>query len=479
MLLDFDRCRLLVVGDVMLDEYVDTEVRRISPEAPVPVATVRSRRDVPGGAANVARNLAALGCGVRLLGLRGADAAGETLARILRESGIEDVTAASPWRGTTRKRRIIAQGSQLMRLDEEDASPLDDAEHAALRAALESAADGCSAVILSDYAKGVLLRRKDGSCLARDCLDICTRRRIPVFVDPKGTDWERYVGAHCVTPNTGELSGAAGADCSDRAVLEAVAPQVRAELGIPHLLVTRGGRGMAMFSADAPPLHVKAETRQVIDVSGAGDTVIAVLAACHACGLPMDEAARCANTAAGLAVRKAGTAPVGRNELEQALREDGGSPKIVDLPQLREMAAFWRRRGESVVFTNGCFDILHKGHILLIREAAAQGDRLVVAVNSDASVRRLKGPERPVQDERSRAMLMAALQGVDAVIVFSEDTPQELIGALEPDVLVKGGDYTPETVVGADVVLARGGRVHLARLQEGFSTTGICRKIRS
>lgn len=478
MLPDFTRARLLVVGDAMLDVYVETEVRRISPEAPVPVAGVRARRSVPGGAANVARNLVSLGCAASLLGVRGADDAARSLERRLRESGIAATLIASSRRPTTTKTRVVTRGQQLIRLDEEAVHPLDAEEYARLREALPAALDGCDAVILSDYGKGVLLRRPDGSCLAGDVIAACADRGVPVLADPKRDDWKRYAGAECVTPNSAEFAAVSGCAGETREAMEAAARDLRRRIAVPRLLLTRGARGMALFEEDRDPLFIKAEARQVVDVSGAGDTVIAVLAACRACGLSYARAARCANAAAGMVVSKAGTSPVSRSEFLHAVRRDGGStPKIMDLPQLREAVAFWKQQGQRIVFTNGCFDILHKGHIMLLHEAAAQGDRLVVAINADSSVRRLKGETRPVQDEQSRALLIAALQDVDAVIVFEEDTPLRLVEALLPDVLVKGGDYTVENIVGADVVRAHGGRVHLARLQDGYSTTGICRRI--
>ncbi|WP_299392696.1 D-glycero-beta-D-manno-heptose 1-phosphate adenylyltransferase [uncultured Desulfovibrio sp.] len=478
MIPDFARTRLLVVGDPMLDIYVESEVRRISPEAPVPVAEVRARRSVPGGAANVARNLVSLGCRAALLGVCGVDAAASTLRERLREGAIEATLIPSSRRPTTGKTRIVTRGQQLFRLDEEARLPLDPQEYAGLKAALPEALDGCDAVILSDYGKGVLLRRPDGSCLAGDVIAACAERGIPVLADPKLDDWSRYAGAECVTPNSAEFAAVSGCADESREDMEKAARALCRRIAVPRLLLTRGPRGMALFEEAREPVFIKAEARQVVDVSGAGDTVIAVLAACRACGLSYAEAARCANAAAGMVVCKAGTSPVSRAEFLYAVRRDGGStPKIMDLPRLREVVDFWKQQGQRVVFTNGCFDILHKGHIMLLHEAAAQGDRLVVAINADASVRRLKGETRPVQDEQSRALLIAALQDVDAVIIFEEDTPLRLIEALLPDVLVKGSDYTVETVVGADVVQAHGGRVHLARLQDGYSTTGICRRI--
>lgn len=476
----FDGVRVLVVGDVMLDHYVAGRVRRISPEAPVPVLSVEKEWHVPGGAANVARNLARLGAEVALLGLTGRDAAADQLRAALAREGIADTLVPSASRATIRKTRVLAQGQQLLRLDEERPDPADAAEAAALAGMAERLLDGCAAVVLSDYAKGVLLAAPDGTCVSRAVLAAARQRGLPVLVDPKGGDWQRYAGAQCVTPNAGEFAAIAGLDAEaplDHARRAALADALRARYGFAHVLVTRGPKGMALFSADAPPQYCRAAVREVADVSGAGDTVIALLAACVGKGLSWPEAMRVANAGAGVAVGKMGTAPVTLAELNTALREDADNPKLYSLPALLDKVEDWRRKNQSVVFTNGCFDLLHPGHVSLIRQSAAQGDHLVVGLNSDASVRRLKGPERPIQNEQARALLLAALSGVDAVVLFDEDTPFSLIAAIRPDVLVKGSDYTLDKVVGADVVRGYGGRVFLADLVSGHSTTGIVRKI--
>jgi D-beta-D-heptose 7-phosphate kinase/D-beta-D-heptose 1-phosphate adenosyltransferase len=471
MNMDFSQAHILVLGDVMLDEYLAAGVNRISPEAPVPVAVIRDRWHVPGGAANVARNLAQLGCRVTLTGLCGRDAAGETLASLLSGEGIDSRLHAAAGVPTIQKTRVVAQGQQMLRLDQERPSPLTVDQYAALRAMLHELVPHCHAVILSDYAKGTLGRLPDGACLAQEAVLLCAEKNIPVCVDPKGNDWGRYAGASCVTPNASEFTAMVGRVPSGRATMEADAATLCDEYQFERLLVTRGGKGMALFEKDTPPLYIKAKAKEVIDVSGAGDTVIAVLVACRALGLAWAEAAEWANRAAGVVVSKAGTSPVTREEFDALLTPGRSSPKIVSLERLADMVASWRRAGDSIVFTNGCFDLLHKGHVRLVNEAAAQGDRLIVGLNTDSSVRRLKGPDRPVQDERSRALLVAALEHVDAVVLFDDDTPLALIRAIVPDVLVKGGDYTPQTVVGADVVTNAGGRVYLVELEEGVSTT--------
>ena len=478
--MNFDKVRVLVVGDVMLDRYISGKVGRISPEAPVPVLGVSKRWFAPGGAANVARNLVHLGAQAALVGLTGADADAADLCQCLEQTGIEHRLVPSLTRATTCKTRMIAQGQQLLRLDEEQCRCPSAQELEALWQAARDFLPACQAVVLSDYGKGVLLDTEQGRNLCRLVIEEARRLGIKVLVDPKGVQWERYAGAHCVTPNRAEFDIICGRDATmplDRETREKLADRVRGDYAIERLLITRGPKGMALFTPDMPPRYIPSVVREVADVSGAGDTVIATQAVCIGSGLTWEESMDVANAAAGVAVGKMGTAPVSLSELRQALRQGADNPKLYALPDLLEKAEDWRRKNESIVFTNGCFDLLHPGHISLIRQSASQGTRLVVGLNSDASVRRLKGPSRPVQNEQSRAMLLAALSGVDAVVLFDEDTPLNLIMALRPDVLVKGSDYTVDGVVGADIVLASGGRVYLADLVQGCSTTGIVRKI--
>lgn len=480
--MNFSGGTVLVVGDVMLDHYLAGSVGRISPEAPVPVVRLARRWSVPGGAANVARNLARLGVSARLTGLVGADAEGRALRALVADEGIVDGLVCSAARATTSKTRVLAQGQQLLRVDEEDAAPPTAAELDMLAEAVARLLPGCGAVILSDYAKGVLLRAADGGCLCGTVMDLARQAGVPVLVDPKGLDWSRYAGAACVTPNTAEFSlvlGLSPGTEPERERCRLLAEDLCRRLGFARLLLTRGARGMTLFAPETEPVRIRAAVREVADVSGAGDTVIAALAACAASGFPWAESASVANAAAGVAVGKAGTAPVSVAELNEALREGMDNPKLYDGPGLAARLEEWRRAGERIVFTNGCFDLLHPGHISLLRQCASLGDRLVVGLNSDASVRRLKGPERPVQNETSRALLLAALQYVDAVVLFGEDTPERLIREVRPDVLVKGSDYRVETVVGADFVQSYGGEVHLVDLVEGCSTTGLVRRMRT
>lgn len=478
--MEFVGTTILVVGDIMLDRYLSGDVARISPEAPVPVVRLARRWDAPGGAANVARNLSRLGVTARLAGLVGDDAEGHALRGAVDIECIQTALTISCERATTSKTRVLGHGQQLLRLDEEHVAPLSAGEFDSLRKGVARLLPGCGAVIISDYGKGVFLRREGGD-LCAEIIAMARAAAIPVLVDPKGEDWSRYAGADCVTPNMAEFRLACGLPSEahpDAGERRALAEGLCRTFGFARLLLTRGPKGMILYALGEEPQRIRAAVREVADVSGAGDTVIAALTACVARGVPWSESATVANAAAGVAVGKAGTAPVSSAELNEALRQGTDNPKLYALPALQNKLEEWRRSGERIVFTNGCFDLLHPGHVSLLRQAAALGDRLVVGLNTDASVRRLKGPERPVQNETSRALLLAALQVVDAVVLFSEDTPERLIHALCPDVLVKGSDYSVENVVGADFVLGRGGEVHLVDLVDGYSTTGLVRKMR-
>jgi len=474
--MNFSTVHILVLGDVMLDEYIAADVNRISPEAPVPVAAIRRRRHVLGGAANVARNLAQLGCQVTLAGLCGQDAAGRVLADLLSKEGMRNRLHAVHGGMTIQKTRVVSQGQQMLRLDQEETAAPTREQYAILLAALGDVIPQCRALILSDYAKGVFSRMPDGSCLAQEAIALAAAKGIPVCVDPKGDDWLRYAGAACVTPNAREFEAAAGS-FSGRVAMAAKAVELCDRYQFERLLVTRGGKGMALFERDSPPLHIKAKAKEVIDVSGAGDTVIAVLAACLAVGLSWAEAAHSANMAAGVVVSKAGTSPITKGEFEALHTPGRSSPKIVQTGQLPTLLAAWREAGDSIAFASGCFDLLHAGHVRLVNEAAAQCDRLIVALHTDNAVRRLKGASRPVQDAQSRAMLVAAMESVDAVVLFDDDTPLTLIREIMPDVLVKGGDCAPQNVAGADLVTAGGGQVHLVELVEGVSTTQLFTRI--
>ncbi len=474
-----DRCgeRVVVVGDVMLDCYQYGHIERISPEAPVPVLRHDRRATVIGGAGNVAVNLASLGAAPVLIGRIGADEAGAEVLAICEATGIDPRLVTDAAVPTIRKTRFVSGGQQVLRLDEEDVVACDAAARADLLARFEAAMDTASMVVLSDYAKGLLT-----SDVIETLAGLARTRAIPVIVDPKGRDFSRYRGADTVTPNRSELSLAAGeALVGDDAIVAAARAQLAAH-GLGAMLVTRSEEGLSWVTADTA-LHVPAEAREVFDVSGAGDTVVAAFALARARGLSPVEAAQLANTAAGIVVGKRGTASVTQAELRESLRRRGAIPGRLREPvSLEEAAAAvkaWRQEGLRVGFTNGCFDILHFGHASILERTAALCDRLVVGLNSDASVVRLKGPARPVNPAGDRAGLLLSLRSVDAVVVFEADTPLALIETLLPDVLVKGADYAGSDVVGADVVRAHGGEVVLLDLEPGRSTTAILSRARS
>jgi D-beta-D-heptose 7-phosphate kinase/D-beta-D-heptose 1-phosphate adenosyltransferase len=465
-------CRVAVIGDVMLDCYLSGSVSRISPEAPVPVMRVTDERAVPGGAANVAANLASLGVAVKLVGLAGQDTAREELISLLSRMGDIDCSgiAALPGRRTTRKLRVIGAHQQIVRVDHEDDFPCSAEIEADFLTAMTAAVDGAEIVILSDYGKGVCSDRA-----IRAVLDHAAAAGKKVLVDPKRNDLSVYRGAFAITPNRKELSDATGLPCEsdEEAAIAAAAAQ---KVSGANILLTRSEKGMSFFPVEGAPIHLATVAQDVFDVSGAGDTVVAVLAAALAADMPIRDAMRMANHAAGIVVSKLGTASVTREELAAALTPETVSSDINDgrLLSLDEAIALrraWARDKLSVGFANGCFDLIHPGHVSLIAQAAAACDRLIMALNSDASVKRLKGPSRPIQDEAARAAVMGAIKGVAAVIIFDEDTPLEAIEALQPDVLIKGADYTFDKVVGADIVQRRGGRVVLADLSPGQSTS--------
>lgn len=468
----FERCRVAVIGDLMLDRYLQGDVNRVSPEAPVLVVRAVSEKTVAGGAANVAANLASLGVVVDIVGLTGKDHARDLLFDRLKDysrvtlSGIIEV----PNRQTTNKLRVVGAHQQIVRIDHEDAAPFEAFVEERLLAAAFAAIDPADVVILSDYGKGVLSDK-----VLRAIIDKCKELKKPVLVDPKRLNLSFYRGAAILTPNRKELTEATNLPCETDEQALAAASRAREMCGA-DILLTRSEKGMSYFSGSGAPIHLATVAQDVFDVSGAGDTVIAVLGACIAASLPIAEAMKMANHAAGVVVAKLGTATVTREELYASivaetvgdLSDDG---RKVDLEEAVALRWAWAKQKLTVGVANGCFDLLHPGHISLIRQAAKVCDRLIVALNSDASVRRLKGPSRPAQDENARAGVIGGVKGVSAVIIFEEDTPLQLLQALQPDVLVKGADYSEDKVVGADIVRARGGRIILAELSPGHSTT--------
>jgi D-beta-D-heptose 7-phosphate kinase/D-beta-D-heptose 1-phosphate adenosyltransferase len=479
--MDFSGTTILCLGDIMLDRFAYCGIERISPEAPVPVLLLDRMESMLGGAGNVARNIAALGGSAVLMGLLGDDAAGvEVRAALGATPRLIDAHIPSPSRQTTRKTRYLAAHQQIVRVDEEHIDELEPDEERRLIVAIDRTLPDVDGVILSDYGKGVL-----GPGVIEFTMRQARSRGIPVFVDPKSDDFRQYRGATCITPNQAELARAARLKTGSEKEVVAAAKRVLKEAKAGAILATRSDKGMVLVEASGPGNFkvtvVPARAREVFDVSGAGDTVIAVLALAHASGRTLPEAMRLANAAAGIVVSKLGTATVELDELMLELaRDDHASRlgKVYDLGEAETLVRQWKGRGLSVGFTNGCFDILHPGHVALLSAARAQCDRLVVALNSDASTRRLKGPERPVNALPNRAAVIAALESVDAVTSFDTATPLDLIVRLAPDVLIKGADYTFETTVGAAEVTAAGGRVALIELLDGHSTTATIGRLR-
>ncbi len=475
----FEKCRILVLGDLMLDRYLWGDVQRISPEAPVPVFQVKKQSEARGGAGNAVSNLIGLGAAVSVIGLRGADEAGRKLSQLLRHEQVGDLSIECPDRPTITKTRLVSGGQQLIRLDEEEIRPAGaDLMKEATRRVEETITDA-DAVILSDYGKGLL--QSEG--LTQAVIAIGRRRGIPVFVDPKGRDWERYRSATCITPNMREMELFDGSSFETNEQLSAAMKRAIERLDLSWLLVTRGAAGMCLMGKDQQPMFIATHARQVFDVSGAGDTVIATFALSVAAKTSFSDAARLANLAAGVVVGKVGTQPISLFELKTALQSSNAAlnghfqTKIFTRESALVQVDAWRANGDKIVFTNGCFDLLHPGHIHLLNRAKDLGKRLVVGLNSDASIRRLKGPTRPILSEQDRACILGSLDCVDMVVLFEEDTPLNLITALQPDVLVKGADYKVDQVVGRQIVEAYGGNVQLVEVLEGYSTTGISRKI--
>jgi D-beta-D-heptose 7-phosphate kinase/D-beta-D-heptose 1-phosphate adenosyltransferase len=452
----------------MLDEYWFGDTGRISPEAPVPVVRTRSAEQRPGGAANVAQNIAALGASSVLTGVIGDDERGRLLTRVLGERGVRCELVRSPTVPTIHKLRVLARNQQLIRIDAEQSLEACAVE---LNAAFRRLVSGADAVVLSDYAKGTLSR-------VAELVAVSLAADVPVLIDPKGTDFGRYRGAYALTPNRSEFEAVVGA-CADEPELKRKGEALLDELDLTVLLVTRGEQGMTLFERGAEPLTLPAQAREVFDVSGAGDTVIALLAAGIAAGLSPADAAGLANLGAGIVVGKIGVATVTRSELLRALHAKGsGGRGLVGLGELLALVAEAKARGERVVLTNGCFDILHAGHVSYLEEAKSCGDRLIVAVNDDDSVRRLKGASRPINSLADRMAVLAGLAAVDWVVPFREDTPAELIAKVVPDVLVKGGDYRVEEIAGGQTVLAHGGEVRVLGFKPGRSTSALIDALR-
>ncbi len=470
-----DRLNVLVIGDLMLDEYLWGRVERISPEAPVQVVEVRREELRLGGAGNVINNLAALGANVRVCSVLGDDADGHLLRELLAERRVDiDGILLVSGRVTSRKTRVLASNQQIVRIDRETRSEISPAQERQLAEAVCAALPSCQILLISDYLKGVL---PEG--LLQEIIAAARKAGVPVVVDPKGNDYRKYRGATALTPNRKEAQAASGVAISDEASLCRAGRQLCVDLELEALVLTRSEEGMSLFYRDGNALHLPTEAREVFDVSGAGDTVLALLGLGLAAGLSLADAARLSNLAAGIVVGKVGTSTVTAAEILEALGRQhlDADSKIHERKTLAALLESRRALGQKVVFTNGCFDLLHVGHVKYLQAARKLGDLLVLGLNTDDSIRRLKGPKRPLIGEDERAHILAALDCIDYVVLFDEDTPLELIGTLRPDILVKGADYTPEGVVGKDLVESWGGRVELIDLVDGRSTSSIIDKI--
>lgn len=470
------QAHVLCVGDVMLDRFVYGSVSRISPEAPIPVLRVEREAAMLGGAGNVVRNLAALGAKSAFVSVIGTDASGSELEALLGAMPNVEVSLVPVRdRSTTIKVRYVAAGQQLLRADSENDTALPEVARKAVLMRAIAALDGCQALALSDYGKGVLCDE-----VVADLIGAARRRGRPVVVDPKGSDYRRYAGASVVTPNLRELAQASGMPTAGDEQVVAAARKLIADCDLGSVLVTRSGEGMSLVESGGLVSHIRAEAREVFDVAGAGDTVVAAIAAGLGAGFGLETAARLANIAAGIVVGKLGTAVATIEELRAAIARQtlsAANSKLMTSEQALARVTRWRDYGLAVGFTNGCFDLLHPGHVSLLRQARVACDRLIVGLNSDASVKRLKGESRPIQGEAARAAVLASLADVDALVVFDQDTPLELIEALRPDVLIKGADYAEDQVVGGQLVKSYGGKVVLAELSPGHSTTGTIKRI--
>lgn len=479
----FPDITILCVGDLMLDRFVYGDAARISPEAPIPVIRQTRVLEMLGGVGNAARNIRALGAKVHLIGVTGADMPASDVRSIMAEEGMDDSRILTdPSRRTVEKIRIIARQQQMLRLDAEDTQAVSEELEEALCRHISGAADTAQAVILSDYGKGVLTKRVIAHAIKEG-----KRKNIPVLVDPKGADYTLYKGATLVTPNLAELTLATGGAPleGDEAVTQAARKLIKS-CDLQGVVATRSKDGMSVVEKNASDAtHLPTRAREVFDVSGAGDTVIAALALGLAAGMTLPEAAYMANCAGGVVVAKLGTATLSRNELAMAMAEGPDRhDMILDWTHAAELTHQWRARGLKVVTTNGAFDILHEGHVTLLQKAKSLGDRLIVLLNSDASIKRYKSKDRPINPESARAKVMAALGAVDAVVVFGDkaeedDKPLKLIELLKPDIHVKGGDYKLEDLPEAALMRKLGGQTVIVPFVEGFSTTSTIEKMRA
>lgn len=470
----FDNLNILVAGDLMIDQYISGDVERISPEAPIPVLCESSRQEKLGGAGNTVNNIRALSAQCRVASFVGNDSYGETLVQMLREIGADArFIFCDESMSTCVKTRIVARNQQVIRIDREQIKPASDQFNAFLKEHLDDIFEGIHALILSDYGKGMLTPE-----ISELFIKKAQNLGVHILVDPKGADWKKYSGASMITPNLKEFSEACGERIGqhDEAKIQRYAYELCRKYNLDYLLVTRSERGMSLISCDGVKTDYAARQQDVADVSGAGDTVISVMALSLAAGFDLGRCCRLANEAAGVVVSKFGTSTVSKNELIGAELHAAGNKRIT-MKDAEYLFRFLHEQGKRIVFTNGCFDLVHAGHIYSLETARSFGDILVVGLNSDASIRRLKGPKRPVINQEERAYLLQSLEVVDYVIVFDEDTPEQVIRCIIPDILVKGSDYIAQPVVGREIVEAAGGRVELVNLRAGLSTTNIIKKI--
>ncbi|OCG30398.1 bifunctional heptose 7-phosphate kinase/heptose 1-phosphate adenyltransferase [Gilliamella sp. Choc4-2] len=467
---DFNHANVLVVGDIMLDRYWHGGTNRISPEAPVPVVKIDSLEERPGGAANVAMNITSLCGNVRLIGLTGIDEPAKILNEQLSKHHVQCDFVSVSTHPTITKLRVLSRNQQLIRIDFEEGFGNVDASPILER--IQTALATHKVLVLSDYAKGAL-------SAVQSMIKLANQSNIPILVDPKGTDFERYRGATLLTPNMSEFEAVVGHCQTEEEIVEK-GYQLIKQYDLKALLVTRSEKGMTLLQLGKPIYHLPTQAKEVFDVTGAGDTVIATLAAALAAGLSLEESCFLANAAAGVVVGKLGTSTVSQVELSNAIRarvDDGFG--VMTEEELKEEVKKARMRGEKIVMTNGCFDILHAGHVSYLANARKLGDRLIVAVNSDASVKQLKGASRPINPLMQRMIVLGALNSVDWVVPFEEETPQRLIANILPDVLVKGGDYKPEDIAGGKEVIAAGGSVKVLNFEDGCSTTNIINAIKN
>lgn len=470
-----NKIKTLVVGDIIYDEYIWGNIERISPEAPIPVLEWVGDNSALGGAANVAHNLCQLGAKVYLVGAVGADEQGYKLKELLKNAGIEtDGVFCDPKRPTTCKTRILAHNQQILRIDKEITQPIPDQIEKQVLKYIMSIGPEMAGIICSDYLKGLLKES-----FLKQLIPMAKKWDKLILVDPKGRDFSKYQGVYALTPNLKETEIAAGIKIVTEEDLEKAATRLFQAVKCHTLLVTRGKDGLSLFREGNSPTHIPTETKEVYDVTGAGDTVISLFGLSLFSGYDPLEAAQLANIGAGIVVGKLGTAPISRRELAEYLTDQSlyQSKKIITLTELLPIANRARTQGKTIVFTNGCFDLLHVGHIQYLQKAKALGDILIIGLNDDNSVRVLKGPPRPLISQDERANILAALGCIDYIVIFSELTPEALIRAIKPHILVKGGDYALDQVVGRDIVEGYGGQTKIIPYMPGYSTTGLIEKI--